>query len=202
MRIGTPHPLLADGLVLVDTPGVGGVFRGHTAATMAFLPSADAIIFVSDFTQPILRSELDFLRLAAAAVRSVGDDDPLLFVMTKSDLVGLADGAVGIEEALAQLIECDSPTKDQVVAILHLREEQAMLASGLFPLVISEERCETSQPLLAAGQQIAGAQGVREFLELVGITAFQEGVGTLLEVDFLFLESLGQPVMLIQADAR
>ena len=72
VRIGTPHPLLASGLVLVDTPGVGGVFSAHTAATMAFLPSADAIVFVADFTQPILRSELEFLRLAAAAVRAVG----------------------------------------------------------------------------------------------------------------------------------
>jgi hypothetical protein len=103
----------------------------------------------------------------------------------------LADGAVGIQKALAQLIERGSPTKNQVVAILHLREEQAMLASGLFSLAFGEEGSETSQPLLAAGQQIAGAQRIREFLELLGMTAFQEGVGALLEVDFLFLESLG-----------
>jgi len=52
------------------------------------------------------------------------------------------------------------------------------------------------------GQQIAGAQGVSEFLELAGITPSQEGAAVLLEVDFLFLESLRQPVLLIQADAR
>jgi hypothetical protein len=47
----------------------------------------------------------------------------------KITVIWLADGAVGIQKALAQLIEWDSPTKNQVVAILHLREEQAMLAT-------------------------------------------------------------------------
>jgi hypothetical protein len=118
------------------------------------------------------------------------------------DLVGLADGAVGIQKSLAQLIERGSSTKDQVVAILHLSEEQAVLASGLFPLAFGEERSETGQPLLATGQQIAGAPGVREFLELAGMATFQEGIGALLEVAVLLLEPKGQPVMLIQVDAR
>ena len=118
------------------------------------------------------------------------------------DFIRLTDGAVGIQKALTQLIERGSPTKDQVVTILHPREEQAMLASGVFPLAFGEEGSETGQPLLATVQQIAGAQGVGEFLEPVGMTAFQEGVGALLEVDVLLLELMGQPVMLVQADAR
>jgi len=103
VRIGTSHPLLAAGLVLVDTPGVGGVFSAHTAATMSFLPSADAIVFVADFTQPILKSEIEFLGLAAAAVRTVGDDDAMLFVMTKSDLVQSAEHAELLENARAKI---------------------------------------------------------------------------------------------------
>ena len=35
------------------------------------------------------------------------------------DLAGLADGAVGIQESLVQVIQCGAPVKDQVVAILH-----------------------------------------------------------------------------------
>ena len=88
------------------------------------------------------------------------------------DLVGLADGTVGIQKTLAQWIERSSPTKDQMVAKLHLCEEQAMLASGLFPFTFGEEVSETGQPLLGAGQEIAGAQGVRKFLEPAGMTAF------------------------------
>jgi len=77
-----------------------------------------------------------------------------------------------------------------------------MLASGLFPFAFGEQGSARAQPLLATGQEVAGAQGVREVQELAGITAFQETVGALLEVDFLLLESLGQPVMLVLADAR
>src|SRR4029077_4572595 len=34
------------------------------------------------------------------------------------DLAGLADGAVGIQESLVQVIQCGAPMKDQVVTIL------------------------------------------------------------------------------------
>ncbi|HEY8217805.1 MAG TPA: dynamin family protein, partial [Acidimicrobiia bacterium] len=38
LEIGVPSPLLADGLVLVDTPGVGGLGSVHGAITAAALP--------------------------------------------------------------------------------------------------------------------------------------------------------------------
>lgn len=112
VRVGTPHPMLASGLAVVDTPGVGGVFSAHTAATMAFLPSADAVVFVSDFTQPLLKTELEFLRVVASANRTVGDEDSLVFVMTKSDVVGAAqreellhNTAVKIAEVTGRRVE-------------------------------------------------------------------------------------------------
>ena len=37
--------------MLVDTPGVGGLGSAHGAATMAALPSADAVLLVSDAAQ-------------------------------------------------------------------------------------------------------------------------------------------------------
>ena len=40
------HP--KQGLVIVDTPGMGGLGAGHAAATLAFLPFADGLILVSD----------------------------------------------------------------------------------------------------------------------------------------------------------
>jgi hypothetical protein len=39
------------------------------------------------------------------------------------DLVRLTDGAVGVEETVSQLVERGAPVKDQVVAVLDLREE-------------------------------------------------------------------------------
>jgi GTPase SAR1 family protein len=84
IEIETPNPVLASGLVLVDTPGVGSVYAQHTATTMAFLPSAGAIVFVADATQPLMESELRFLRKAAESFE--GQDDAIQFVLTKVDL--------------------------------------------------------------------------------------------------------------------
>jgi hypothetical protein len=48
------------------------------------------------------------------------------------DLVGLADGAVGIQQSLAELIQCGPPVKDQVVTIFDLGEEEPVLTTRNF----------------------------------------------------------------------
>jgi hypothetical protein len=63
-------PALRD-LMLVDTPGVGGLDAGHTMTTLAALRKADALLFVCDSGQPILRPELRFLAEAARRVPTV-----------------------------------------------------------------------------------------------------------------------------------
>jgi hypothetical protein len=77
---GIPRDILADGLELVDTPGVGGLGSVHGSATMAMLPSADAILLVSDAAAEYSRPELEFLRQAALACPNVA------CVLTKIDL--------------------------------------------------------------------------------------------------------------------
>jgi hypothetical protein len=62
--MGTALEQLKSGLVLVDTPGVGSLNPGHTAATRAFLPNADAILFVASAVEPLSVPELNFLKLA------------------------------------------------------------------------------------------------------------------------------------------
>jgi Dynamin family len=80
VEVGIPRPLLAGGLVLVDTPGVGGLGSVHGAATMATLPSADAVLLVSDATQEYTAPELELLRHATAICPNVA------CVLTKTDL--------------------------------------------------------------------------------------------------------------------
>nr|WP_250324259.1 dynamin family protein [Williamsia sp. CHRR-6] len=62
MEIGVPNALLADGLVVVDTPGVGGHGNPHAASTLGLIPSADAVFVVSDASQEFTEPELGFLR--------------------------------------------------------------------------------------------------------------------------------------------
>ena len=79
VEVGLPRSLLAKGIIFVDTPGVGGLGSAHTAATVAALPTADIVLFVSDASQELTRTEFDFLRAA------VGNGATCGFVVTKTD---------------------------------------------------------------------------------------------------------------------
>ncbi len=80
VEVRLPRPLLQGGLVLVDTPGVGGLGSAHSAATLAAASLAQALIFVTDASQELTRAELDFLRQAREMCGTV------ICVMTKTDL--------------------------------------------------------------------------------------------------------------------
>src|SRR5262249_25344481 len=56
-----PAPLLEDGLVLVDTPGMGGLGAGQAATTLAFLPFADGLVLVSDASAELSAPEAELL---------------------------------------------------------------------------------------------------------------------------------------------
>ncbi|RBY88694.1 dynamin family protein [Blastococcus sp. TF02A-26] len=78
-EVELPRRLLADGLELVDTAGVGGVGAAHSPTTIDLLPSADAVLFVSDASQEFTAPELAFLTQAAALCPTV------VCVLTKTD---------------------------------------------------------------------------------------------------------------------
>lgn len=72
-------PELAEGLELVDTPGVGGLDAGHAELTLATLERADALLFVLDGQSEITASELAFLKRASDRIATV------LIAVTKID---------------------------------------------------------------------------------------------------------------------
>lgn len=74
------NPLLQRGIVLVDTPGVGGMSRGHKDMTMAALARADVLLFTISSEEPVSRTELEFLAEASARI------DQVVFALTKTDL--------------------------------------------------------------------------------------------------------------------
>ena len=75
-----PSPLLAEGLRVIDTPGVGGLNAAHRQVSLATLRRADALLFVLDPEAPLSRPEYDFLAEASERIGSV------LFILTKADL--------------------------------------------------------------------------------------------------------------------
>ncbi len=75
-----PRGMLSGGLTIIDTPGVGGLGSPAAANSLAQVSMADAVLFVTDASQELTRSELDFLRQARQLCESV------VVVLTKKDL--------------------------------------------------------------------------------------------------------------------
>ncbi|WAM16809.1 Isoniazid-inducible protein iniA [Rhodococcus sp. JS3073] len=59
--ITLPHDLLAEGLVLVDAPGFSGHAPARAADTLALVPTAGAVLFVSDASQEYTEPEIALL---------------------------------------------------------------------------------------------------------------------------------------------
>lgn len=80
VEIAHPASILHDGLVLVDTPGVGSVHIDTTERALAFLPRVDAAIVVLSPDPPISQAELDY-------IREIRRHTPhLFFLLNKVDL--------------------------------------------------------------------------------------------------------------------
>lgn len=85
LRIGLNNPRLKDGLCLVDTPGVGGMFASHTAVTAMALPQADVIGFVGGASDPLLKPELAFCERFSKHTKT------WLHIVTKKDTANNAE---------------------------------------------------------------------------------------------------------------
>lgn len=80
-EVGLPRDLLGGGLVLIDTPGLGGVGSLRTQVTFAVLANADAVLMISDATCELCASEIELLKKVAKVCPVV------TVVLTKIDLV-------------------------------------------------------------------------------------------------------------------
>lgn len=61
VEISHPAPLLQQGVVLVDTPGVGSTHKHNTEIAHQILPQCDAALFLVSPDPPITEMELDYL---------------------------------------------------------------------------------------------------------------------------------------------
>ena len=87
ISIEYPSDLLKEGLVIVDLPGLGGVYKHHTRLVQEYLNPrrADHIIFVMDSTgHPLSSEEADTIR--DLKERNM---DRFLFVQTKKDAASI-----------------------------------------------------------------------------------------------------------------
>ncbi|WP_067703518.1 dynamin family protein [Nocardia jejuensis] len=80
VEVQTPNRLLADGVVVVDTPGLGMHGGGGTASILGTSPAADAVLLITDASTELTDPEMDFLRQARELCPAVA------VLVTKIDL--------------------------------------------------------------------------------------------------------------------
>jgi hypothetical protein len=73
-------PVLKSGIILVDTPGIGGLESGHSELARVIARTADCVLFVVDASAPLNSRELSELLSISSHV------DCLDFVMTRTDI--------------------------------------------------------------------------------------------------------------------
>lgn len=131
LNVEIPNPVLQEGVVLVDTPGVGSLNISHAETTYGFLPNADLLLFVSDAAAGLTETELNFLKKGYKYCKNI------LFPLTKKDLNPgykeiLLDNQQKISEALG--IPKEEVTVIPISSSAKLRyletQGKAMLASS------------------------------------------------------------------------
>lgn len=85
VEVFLPAPILASGLCLVDTPGIGSTFAANTEATRAFVPHIDAALVVLGADPPISGDELALVLDVLAQVPTA------VFALSKADRLSADD---------------------------------------------------------------------------------------------------------------
>lgn len=101
-----PAPLLRQGVVLIDTPGVGSTFRHNTEATLNFLPQCDAALFLVSADPPLTEVEVEFLKEVRAKVAR------LFFILNKVDYLDAAEQQAALsflKTVLREQVGLDDP---------------------------------------------------------------------------------------------
>lgn len=109
IQVFCPSPLLKAGLVIVDTPGLGGLFKQHKRITYQYVPRADAVFLVTDSVEsPIGQAELELLADLKKVTKHI------FFVQTKSRLVDADAREARKENNLRILSEQGGFDKDKI----------------------------------------------------------------------------------------
>lgn len=126
IKIAYPSPFLENGVVLIDTPGIGSTHVHNTQTTESYLEKIDAGIVVFSVDPPITEAESQFLR-------QISKDIPkLFFILNKTD-AATHDEVSKISRFLEnelERLEIESPEIFTLSARQALQEKQGLGANG------------------------------------------------------------------------
>jgi ribosome biogenesis GTPase A len=126
VRLTYPSDWLRSGVQLVDTPGIGSVYRHNSDVTYGFLPKADAVLFLLSVDQPVGQAEYDFLK-------KVGEyAGKIFFLLNKADLLDRDELEESVEFSTRVIAEAlGRPTPVYPVSARLALEGQAKRAPDL-----------------------------------------------------------------------
>ena len=146
IQVNVPVQFLPAHVNLVDTPGLGAVYKSHEWLTQNYVKKAAAVVFVFEAGQPMVELEKTF-------INKVLDVTPhVMFVMTKIDTVMASAWSAQknrIEESLAAIFqECHLPEPTvfpiSSKALMDAAEEEEEdfkmenIRTSMFPLIKDE----------------------------------------------------------------
>ena len=169
--INFPHPLLKQGLVILDTPGLNAIGT-EPELTLSMLPSAHAVLFLLAADTGVTKSDIEIWRHYIAPVQ--GASRARLVVLNKID--GLWDelkSATEIEAEItkqiassAALLELPTsqiyPVSAQKALVAKVRHDADLLARSRLPeleAALSQELIPCKQALVSESTQ-AGVEDV------------------------------------------
>ena len=146
-----PADILANGAVIIDTPGVGSTLQHNTEAAVQVLPECDTALFVISADPPITEVELDYLhRLKSKTAR-------VFFILNKADYLRPDERSSVVEFVQKVLAEKSLIDADERIFCISARDglnakqndDERMLArSGILELedhlvrsLASEKKC-------------------------------------------------------------
>lgn len=131
IQVNIPVAFLPEGVSLVDTPGLGALYKSHEWITQNYVSKASAVIFVMDPERPLVEKEKEF-------VLKVLDITPhILFVMTKIDMYA--------EDALDSIMERNREHLALIYAEKQLEAPQIFPVSSTALMKVSTGKVQVLQ---------------------------------------------------------
>jgi Dynamin family len=126
--ISFPHPLLKEGLTILDTPGLNAL-GAEPELTLSMLPSAQAIVFVIAADTGVTKSDMEMWRNHVCHARG-GSKRGLAVVMNKIDSMwDDLSGDAGYQASIQSQVKISATTlKIEENAIFAISAKQALLA--------------------------------------------------------------------------
>jgi predicted GTPase len=167
VEVFLPSPLLATGMCFVDTPGLGSIFAGNTAATHAFVPQIDAAIIVVGADPPIAGEEMALVEDVSKHVRQ------LIVVLNKADRATEAERRIAVpftRKALEKRLHRSIEFIYEISAVEQLTQNNAGRDWELLGASLQKLVSESGYTLVRAG----GERGLQRLAEEMLLVMLEE----------------------------